>query len=333
MSFDPLLIAAAGYFVPATLLAIAALALNMQWGQTGLFNAGVAAFVGIGAYVFGMFSTGYIAPTLVSGIPITPGHWGPPVPVDLILSAVIAMAIPAVIGILIAIPTVNLRADYLAIATLAFAEIIRLVFKNESELTGGDQSLNGIPRPFAAFIPAGSPLSDFTFLIIAIVVMVGVLVVLNYLYASPWGRSLKALREDEDAAEAVGKSTFLLKLGATGIGCAVMGLAGALTASFARTVSPQDFLPFYTFTVYVIVILGGSGNNRGVIAGAYLFYLFEWGAVEIQSLPLGIPSSWATPIIYLQTIIIGLLLILFILFRPAGIIPERKYVPPERRNA
>ncbi len=328
MSFDPLLLAAANYFVPATLLAIAALGLNIQWGQTGLFNAGVAAFVGIGAYVFGMFTTGLVPPQMVGGIPITPGHWGPAIPTDLILSALLAMAVPAIIGVLIAIPTVQLRTDYLAIATLAFAEIVRLVFKNERELTGGDQNLNLVPRPFQFLIPPG-PLSDALFLVISIAIMIGLLYVLNFMYQSPWGRSLKALREDEDAAEAIGKDTFMLKLGATGIGCAVMGLAGALTASYARTIGPDQFVPFYTFTVYVIVILGGSGNNRGVIVGAYLFYLFEWGAQEIQALGI-FPASASTSVIYVETTVIGVLLVLFILFRPAGIVPERKYVPPSQ---
>ncbi len=303
----------------------------MQWGETGLFNAGIAAFVGLGAYTFGMFATGYVAPTTINGIAITPGHWGPPVPTDLLLSALLAMAVPAVIGVLIAIPTVRLRTDYLAIATLAFAEIVRLVFKNERELTGGDQNLNLIPRPFQALLPPG-PLSDALFIGISIGVLVVLLLLLDFVYRAPWGRSLKALREDEDAAEAVGKDTFLLKLGAMGIGCAIMGLAGALTASYAQTVGPDQFVPFYTFTVYVIVILGGSGNNRGVIVGAYLFYLFEWGAQELQVLP-GIPTGLTTSIVYLETIVIGLLLILFILFRPSGILPERKYVPPESRQA
>ncbi len=312
--------------MPATLLAIAALGLNIQWGKTGLFNAGIAAFVGIGAYTFGMFATGYLPPTRIGGIPITPGHWGPAVPTDLILSALVAMVLPAVVGILIAIPTVKLRVDYLAIATLAFAEIVRLVFKNERELTGGDQNLNLVPRPFQWLIPPG-PFSDGLFIVIVVVILIALVVVLDYIYQSPWGRSLKALREDEEAAEAVGKDTFKLKVAATGIGCAIMGLAGALSASYAQTIGPDQFVPFYTFTVYVIVILGGSGNNRGVIAGAYLFYLFEWGAQEVQSLP-GIPSSWSSPIAYAETMVIGLLLILIILFRPSGILPERKYVPP-----
>lgn len=312
------------------MLAIAALGLNIQWGETGLFNAGVAAFVGIGAYTFGMFATGLVPPTTIGGIPITPGHWGPPIPTDLLLSVLVAMAIPALVGILIAIPTVRLRTDYLAIATLAFAEIVRLVFKNEREFTGGDQNLNLIPRPFQWLVPPG-PVSDILFLGIIMAILLGLLFFLNFLYRSPWGRSLKALREDEEAAEAIGKDTFMLKLGATGIGCAVMGLAGALSASYAQTVGPDQFVPFYTFTVYVIVILGGSGNNRGVIVGAYLFYLFEWGAQEIQALP-GIPGTASTTIVFGETIVIGLLLIFFILFRPAGIIPERKYIPPEPRK-
>lgn len=327
MAADAVILAVVNYFVPATVFAILALGLNVQWGETGLFNAGVAAFYGMGAYVFGMMATGFVAGQSVGGIPITPGHWGPPFPLDLLLSAAIAMAFTAAIGILVAIPTIRLRADYLAIATLAFAEIVRTIFKNETRLTGGDQSLSQVPRPFQSLVPLG-PISDGLFLIILMVVAFLLFLVLNQLYRGAWGRALKTVREDEEAAEALGKDTFRLKLAATGIGCAIMGLAGVFEASYATTVSPQQFVPFTTFSVYVMVVLGGSGNNKGVIVGAYLFYTFQWAAQQVKALP-GIPSDWSAKIDYIEIIVTGLLLILFILFRPSGVLPEKKYVPPE----
>ncbi len=327
MAFDAIILALVNYFVPALLFAILALGLNVQWGQTGLFNAGVAAFFGMGAYLFGMMATGYNPGQSIGGIAITPGHWGPPFPLDLLLSVAIAVAFTAAVGILVAIPTIRLRADYLAIATLAFAEIVRSVFKNEGKLTGGDQGLNQIPRPFENLVPLG-PISDGLFLIIVVVIVAVLFLLLNYLYQGPWGRALKTVREDEEAAEALGKDTFRLKLAATGIGCAVMGLAGALEASYATTVSPEQFLPFTTFAIYVMVVLGGSGNNRGVVVGAFLFYTFQWAAQQVKALP-NIPTDWSAKIDYIEIIVTGVLLILFILFRPSGILPERKYVPPE----
>ena len=144
----------ANYVIPATILVILALALNLQWGHTGLFNAGVAAFVALGAYIFAMLSTGLFNDPVSSW-----RHWGPAAPWDLIPAAIVAMVVSALIGVLIAIPTLRLKADYLAIATLALAEIIRLIIKNERATTGGDQTIAYIPRPFGGSCPsAGRPM-------------------------------------------------------------------------------------------------------------------------------------------------------------------------------
>jgi len=311
----------AGYIVPATLLVIIALGLNVQWGHTGLFNAGVAAFVGVGAYTFGMMSTGSYSNPGVSWY-----HWGPGMPFDIVTSAILAMAAAGILGALVAIPTLRLRADYLAIATLAFAEIVRLILKNERRLTGGDQSLAFIPRPFEPLVSRG-PFSDGLFMLLITLMMLGLVLVLDYLTRSPFGRNLHAVREDEEAALALGKDTFRLKLGAFAIGCAVMGLAGALLASFNRVIVPDIFVPLTTFTAYVVVILGGVGNNRGIILGGYVFYLFTWTSQQMKAY---LPFEWALRVDFLNQIVIGLLLILFILFRPEGVMPEKKYIPPSR---
>jgi len=280
----------------------------------------VAAFVGVGAYTFGMLATGRVPES-----PTYPGHWGLLVPLDLVLAAIVAMAVSGALGVLIALPTLRLRADYLAIVTLALAEIVRLVLKNERHLTGGDQNLSPIPRPFAGLVPETVGwASDGVFVLVALGVMVGVLLVVEYLGRSPWGRALRAVREDEEAAMALGKDTFVLKLGAFGIGCAIMGLAGVLLASFQRVILPDQFAPFATFNAYVIVILGGSGNNRGVILGGYVFWLFTWGTQQLKAY---VPDVLALRIDFVNLMAIGVLLILFVLFLPEGIIPEERYVP------
>ncbi|HLE45494.1 MAG TPA: branched-chain amino acid ABC transporter permease [Thermoplasmata archaeon] len=310
----------ASFVVPATIFVVLALGLNLQFGKTGLFNAGVAAFVGVGAYTFGMLATGRVPES-----PTYPGHWGLLVPLDLVLAAIVAMAVSGALGVLIALPTLRLRADYLAIVTLALAEIVRLVLKNERHLTGGDQNLSPIPRPFAGLVPETVGwASDGVFVLVALGVMVGVLLVVEYLGRSPWGRALRAVREDEEAAMALGKDTFVLKLGAFGIGCAIMGLAGVLLASFQRVILPDQFAPFATFNAYVIVILGGSGNNRGVILGGYVFWLFTWGTQQLKAY---VPDVLALRIDFVNLMAIGVLLILFVLFLPEGIIPEERYVP------
>ncbi len=315
----------ANYAAPAIILIILSLGLEIQWGQTGLFNAGVAAFMGIGAYSFGMLSTGLRPPDYTY---LYPGHWGLATPQDLVVSAIVAMVVAGFFGVLIAIPTVKLRADYLAIATLGLAEIIRLIFKNAIHFTGGDLALDRIPRPFAAIIPGGWQ-SDGAFTLIVAAVLLGLLLIMDYMTRKPWGWSLKTVREDEEVAEALGKNTFVLKLGAFGLGCAIMGLAGALQASWLSVVLPDNFVPFITFTAYVIVIMGGSGNPRGVVVGGLLFSLFGWSVQQIKSLP-NFPASLGPRIDFLNIAIIGVILVLLILFRPTGIFPEKKYVPKRR---
>jgi len=275
--------------------------------------------VGIGAYLFGMLATGQFANPVASWY-----HWGPPQPWNFVVAAVAAIAFAGAVGVLIAIPAIRLRADYLAIATVALAEIVRLILKNERSLTGGDLSLSYIPRPFDGLVPRGWP-SDGAFMLVALAVMVGLLFLMTYLNRTPWGRALKAVREDEEAAEAVGKNPFLLKLGAFAIGCGGMGLAGGLIASFQGNVVPDQFAPFTTFVAYVVVILGGSGNPRGVVLGAYVYSLFGWTTQQMKAY---VPSELALRIDFVNQIVIGLLLILVILLRPEGILPEPKYVPP-----
>ncbi|TLY35211.1 MAG: branched-chain amino acid ABC transporter permease [Nitrospirae bacterium] len=327
-AIDSTVIFIANFAAPATMLVVLSLGLNLQWGHAGLFNAGVAAFVGVGAYTFGMLATGVVVADPTYGYP---GHWGLSGPTDLIVAALVAMLVSGLLGILIAISTIRLRADYLAIATLALAEIIRYGFKNARSITGGDLALSSVPRPFALYAAQGWR-SDGVFTLVAAAVLLLVLVMIGYLVRSPWGRAVRAVREDEEAAEALGKNTTVLRLGAFGIGCALMGLYGALQASWLYVILPDTFLPFATFTAYVVVILGGSGNPRGVVAGGYLFYALGWGEQEIKSL-VRLPDWLNARLDYLLLIGIGLILIGFILFRPQGLLPERKYVPKVREPA
>jgi branched-chain amino acid transport system permease protein len=147
---------------------------------------------------------------------------------------------------------------------------------------------------------------------------------LDYLTRAPWGRDLHAVREDEDAAMALGRDAYVLKLSSFGIGCAIMGLAGVLSASFLQVINPDQFVPAATFGAYVVMILGGSGNNRGVVLGGYLFFLFTWMTQQVKGY---LPSDVNFRLDYLLQIAIGALLILFMLFRPEGVMPEKKYVP------
>ncbi len=124
----------------------------------------------------------------------------------------------------------------------------------------------------------------------------------------------------------LGKDTFWLKLQAFTIGCGIMGAAGAFLAIYQRVILPDLFVPFTTFSVYVVVLLGGSGNNRGVLVGAGIFYMFDWGSIRLKD---HLPVELADKIAFYRLIAIGLLLIVLVMFRPQGVLPERRFVPKE----
>ena len=311
----------ATFLIPACIFALMALALNIQWGHTGLFNAGVAAFLAIGAYTAAILMT-LPAPRT----PQYPGHLGG-FTQPFAVAAVSAMLVSGFVGFLIALPILRLRADYFAIATLALAEIIRLILTNAESLTAGTIGVILIPRPFdpVDVIKQDPGLSDVSIAVLAVAILFLLFLVIDYITRSPWGRVLRGIREDEEATLALGKNVFRFRLQAFVLGCAVFGLAGAVLAPFLRFVDPLQFDPLSTFTIYVMVILGGSANNRGVIFGAFLFYAFDWVSVRLVDL---LPPEWGERIPYIRLMAIGLLLVLLIMYRPEGLLPERKRTYP-----
>ena len=304
------------FLIPFALLAILCLALNLQWGHTGLFNAGIAGFYAIGAYTAGILLTGPAPPD-----PFSSGHIGgfsQPFGVALIGGFLAA----AITGFFIGIVTLRLREDYLAIGTLALAEIIRIFLQNAESLTGGHLGILSIPRPFD-FLGLGGPESDASLAVLFVGSLLIGLFALDWMTRAPWGRALRAIREDEEAAQVLGKDTFWLKLQAFTIGCGLMGVAGVFLAVYSKVVSPDFFVPFTTFSVFVAVLLGGSGNNRAVLVGAGIFFLFDWASIRLKDY---LPDVLSDRIAYYRLIAIGLILILLVLYRPQGVLPERRYV-------
>ncbi|MET0851726.1 MAG: branched-chain amino acid ABC transporter permease [Candidatus Rokuibacteriota bacterium] len=287
------------------------LALNLQWGFTGLFNAGVAGFYAIGAYTHAILTA---APQAAYA-----GNFGLPWPVGVLG----AMAATALAGVLIGLVTIRLRGDYLAIATFGVAVSIQLVTLNWERLTGGSQGLTRIGRPLASSFetPFGF---NLWFLGLMIVVTAAVYWALDRVLRSPWGRVLKAIREDETAAVALGKSARRFRLEAFVLGSTLMGLAGALYVSFIGFVSPFDFLPIVTFQVWAMLIVGGSGNNRGALLGALVVWAI-WAGSGVAVTKL-VPPSHAAQGAAIQVILIGGLLMLVLLFRPRGLIGEAAVV-------
>lgn len=280
--------------VYAAIFGILALSLNIEAGFTGLMNFGKVAFFAIGAYTSALLT--------LSGLPF-------------FFALISGVMLSGFFGFLIAIPTLKLREDYLAIVTLAFGEIIRLFLLNEMWLTEGPMGLSGIPQPMHGLFSHYS-------LFYAIFVLFFLLIcyyLAERIVNSPFGRVLKSIREDETAAQAMGKDTFAFKTRAFFIGSCMAGLAGSLFAHYITYINPEMFLPMITFSVWTMMIVGGKANNFGVIFGAVLIQLFERSTrflKDIVSLPIE-PYN-------LRIIVIGLLLILFMMYMPDGILKERK---------
>jgi branched-chain amino acid transport system permease protein len=272
-----------GFYVSiAIVFAVLALGFNLQWGYTGLFNAGIAGFYLIGAYVAAIAITPPTPPIVIGGVVVYPGHLGG-YSLPLVAGVLLAMIVSGGTAALVAIPALRLRADYLAIATLAVAVILQIVTTNLQTVTGGSIGITGIPPPILFQGVDASFLNAVTMVAIGAIVLLALILSLQFMSESPWGRVLRAIREDEEATMALGKNTFNYKLQAFALGGALMGLAGALYAVTLGYLSPaSSFAPAVTFSVWVMVIVGGSGNNRGAIVGGFLIYGMEWLSVQVR---------------------------------------------------
>jgi len=280
----------------ASIYAIFSLGLNLEWGFTGLVNFGHVAFLAIGAYTTVLLN--------LSGVP-------------LILSVIAGVALAGLCGGLLGIPTLKLREDYLAIVTIGFAEIIRFFLLNEEWLTRGPMGVHVSSRPFEELIPG-----DYNFFLFPFVL--GVLVIcyllLEKLVKSPWGRVLKSIREDEDVPASLGKNVFSYKIQALVLGSMIAGFAGSLLAFYLQYINPRNFMPIETFYAWIAVVLGGSGNNRGTILGAFILWAFFSGTRFAQGhLPFSPTQMGALRILF-----IGLLLILIMMFKPEGLLGKKE---------
>jgi branched-chain amino acid transport system permease protein len=311
----PALVDLANYLVPASIFALMALALNLQWGHTGLFNGGVAAFWAIGAYTAAILMTPFDPRSLQY-----PGHLGG-FSQPFVIAAFAAIIVSFMVGLAITIPILRLRADYFAIATLALSEIVRVLLENAESLTAGTIGIRLIPRPFGETILGSRGISDLSMAALGVSALLITVFVLDYVTRSPWGRVLRGIREDEEATLALGKNVFSFRLQAFALGCAVLGLAGAIFATFQGFIAPNQFDPVATFGIYIMVILGGSGNNRGVVFGAFLFYGFDWASTRLKDL---LPQEFQSAVPPIRLMVIGLLLVALVLYRPEGIFRERK---------
>ncbi len=292
----------------AGIYTIFALGLQINAGFTGIQNFGQAGFMAVGAYSMAIL-------TVDAGI-------------NLWVSMLIAMAITVLFALLVGLPSLRLRADYFAIATIAAAEAVRLVALNARDLTGGSNGVFGfadswdtVSESIQDFIvdlgwtdvPNLFPLFLVTW-IVAVVFMFG----LSRIQGTPWGRVLRAVREDEDAARALGKNVFSYKLQSLSIAAFTAAVAGFFLALNLKFVVPDEFLPLVTFIGYAVLVLGGLANYWGVAVGSIILWTVLEG-LRFLDLPLD-----ETQVAALRFIILGLILILLMAFRPQGVFGKRE---------
>ena len=280
--------------------ALLALGLNLQWGMAGLVNFGLVAFFAVGAY------TSALATLAGASFP---------------LGIVAAACLAAVLGLIVALSTVRLREDYLAVVTLGVAEIVRLVVLNEVWLTEGARGLPGIPRPLQAQLTTGYGVFYLALVVLAVAVS---FVLAEAIRRSPFGRVLRAIREDADVTAVAGKDVLAFKLQAFVLGAAIAGVAGSLYAHYLTFLSPDQFDPTVTIYVWIAVIVGGSGNNRGVLMGALILMGLLEGTRFLKDL---VPAISGVRLAALRLMFVGVLLIVFMMFRPEGLWKEEKPSP------
>ncbi len=310
--------AALGYYVTvlaifACIYSIITLGLNIQWGFAGILNFGVYAFVAIGAYSYGLVTLGKPIPG--AGQSYILGIHAPFV-VGLLAAALMGGLAAWALG---AIALRRLRSDYLAITTIAFSQILWLIAGNETWLVNGWDGISGIPQPLNGMLKLSFNDYNFFFLALSLVMLALVVWFAQVTLRAPFGRILRGVREDELVVESFGRNTASLKLRAFVTGGILSAIGGALLAAYVGAFNPSAFLIGETFFVWAALLIGGSGNNWGAILGAILVpVVFTEGTRFLPSIP-----SNPQLIEAFRYIIIGLLLILTLKFRPQGIIPER----------
>jgi branched-chain amino acid transport system permease protein len=283
--------------VSGGIFAILALSLNLAWGGAGMVNLGLAGFFAVGAYASALV-TG-------AGAPFVAG-----------LAA--AMVAGVLAGIIVTFATLRLRDDYLAIVTLGFGEVIRLVALNERWLTNGADGISGLAAPLKPLL--GLTGFDVFYLALTSACVALIWWGLRRLDRSPYGRALRAVREDPELARFAGKAVLRFKFEAFAVSAAVAGLAGALYAHFQSYISPDLFAPLITIYIFLAVTAGGVGRPAGAVLGGYAVMAFlEAARFTVSGLPWLEPAQLAS----VQGMLTGIALLLVLRLRPDGILPER----------
>ncbi|BCY06686.1 branched-chain amino acid ABC transporter permease [Actinoplanes sp. L3-i22] len=302
--------------------ALAAIGLNVHFGYTGLLNFGQSAFLGVAAYGLAMTVSTFNLP-----------FW---------LGIVIGLLGAVVLALLLGIPTLRLRADYLAIVTIAAAEIVRLLFRSVtlSEWTGGSDGLQRFSDDFYAMNPYSKGLEigvvsfdnrELWVMTVGWLLIAFSLLIVFLAMRSPWGRVIKAIREDEDAVRSLGKNVVSYKMQSLILGGVLGSLGGFVFALSRAAVQPDTYGTEFTFYMYTIVILGGAARVFGPVVGSMIFWvlLAFINALLPSLISEGYIPTWImTPVQAgaVGYILVGLGLVLLLIFRPQGIFGDKKEV-------
>ncbi|MDP9497718.1 MAG: branched-chain amino acid ABC transporter permease [Actinomycetota bacterium] len=312
----------------ALYLALAAIGLNVHFGYTGLLNFGQVGFVAVAAYGLGV------------GVTYLELSFG--------LSLLLGLGGAVVLALLLGVPTLRLRADYLAIVTIASSEVIRLVARSATlrEVSGGSSGLTGFAGGFYALNPLPDGRYGFgpvdydenrAFLLLVgwtLVTLCSLLVFL--LMRSPWGRVLRAIREDEDAARSLGKNVVGYKMQSLILGGLFGALGGFVFALANSSIQPDNYSSLFTFFAFTAMILGGAGRILGPVVGAVLFSTLFTGLENVlfQAVTSGVvPETLmnVNQVGIVRQILVGVLLMALMIFRPQGLFGDRKELALDAR--
>lgn len=313
----------------AVIYCLAAIGLNLQFGYTGLLNFGQAGFAAIGGYAIAVTTTTF-------GM----NFW---------LGIVFGIIGAVLFGLLLGIPTLRLRADYLAIVTIASAEIIRLLLRSVAlhQWLGGSDGISGqFAKDFYALNPFTGPVNilgiisfsqNDAWIVTVGWVIVAIFTVLVWLLTrSPWGRVIKSIREDEDAARSLGRNIFAFKIQALVLGGVIGSFAGMVFAIQAQSVQADNYATDLTFFAYAVLILGGTARVLGPIAGTFIFWFLL--VFIVQFLSEAVAAGWipasvlsADQIGQVRFMLVGLGLMLLMIFRPQGVFGDRKELALDAR--
>lgn len=289
-----------------------ALGLNIVVGYAGLLDLGYAAFFAVGTYSYAILASSHFR--------LHMPFW-----VMLFVSGLIT----ALFGVAFGAPTLRLRGDYLAIVTLGFGEIVPTFILNLDSLTGGTDGIGGIDKPAIGSFVIGANNDNISFYYLMLILVVAIIFVINRLRDSRLGQAWMAIREDELAASSMGINTTITKLLAFGLGAAISGFAGTFYASHLGFTSPDQFHFSQSVLVLCMVILGGMGNMWGVIIGAVVIYLLQTVLlIQLNNWLIGLGQAiHFDPLAHIDLTtntfyIYGIILVLFMLFRPEGLLPS-----------